>query len=269
MRFRGGTLNVGSSVTVPNWQARADRSIGVIKGTLYAPTAPDGQRKWDLGALQEVEADQFAYFREKLPGYDFWPRTWVGQGDKFAGANPVFWRRDRFDLLHGHVDYPAPMQDSLEVRSEGQGCVYLRHKSTGGDVLLLSVHDPAKSSLARMRYDLARYYRVIATGEDVATVCIFGDFNSGYRLMDNPATYENDPANLAHVVITRDSPMRDAYLTSRNVSPGITVTTSENYIDHLFVSANMRPTAFYKTPAGPTANGSDIHPALFADFEES
>jgi endonuclease/exonuclease/phosphatase family metal-dependent hydrolase len=91
----------------------------------------------DLGGMQEVQSNQLAVFRNRMPAYSFWPGTSLGHnGERLQ----VYWRTDRFTMeKSGSVTYtfasqhiPLPYVLLRDNDSGAEFWVITTHNSAGG-----------------------------------------------------------------------------------------------------------------------------------------
>ncbi|MDN4171366.1 endonuclease/exonuclease/phosphatase family protein [Nocardioides sp. SOB77] len=157
--FQVGTLNVQGSQHRPNGTGRAAMHASTVLG-----------RGVDLVGFQEVQDDQLAVLRARLPGWTIWP----GQGLGNQGVRlQIGWRDDLFELADtgsiittfDHQQRPIPY-------------VLLRERATGGEFWVIDLHNsPRDQEVDRdsaTGAQIALVQRLQATGRPVL---LMGDTN--------------------------------------------------------------------------------------------
>lgn len=157
--FQIGTLNV---------QGSQHRANGTGRAALHASTILG--RGVDLVGLQEVQDDQLAVLRAKLPGWTIWPGQSLGnQGVRLQ----IGWRDDLFELADtgsiittfDHQQRPIPY-------------VLLRDRATGGEFWVIDLHNSPRDQEAdrdsATGAQIALVERLKATGRPVL---LMGDTN--------------------------------------------------------------------------------------------
>lgn len=244
--FRVATTNIGASNSavdgLPPWRERLARTIGVIHDEALT-----------IAALQEVMADQWLALHAALGGYDWWPTVW-GSSNKYAGINPVLFRRDRARFLKGDILYPPALQ-TISHRSKGLAVVHL--DVNGRRVIVASVHDPAQNSQAAIRLANERWYRAQAARYHAdypdAVIVWAGDYNSPYVINRRQfTTVDNDPTKLVTPVMERGGLLRDPF----KGSPLVTSRT----VDRIFLSVPAT-----RLTARPAGSDIPLHEMLIAD----
>ncbi len=176
-QFRVGTYNIrtsnGDRATTNAWVYR--------KGDLAALV-----RKLDLDVVgfQEVKPGQLAFLRKELPKYTasgFFSNEATKRTE--STPNPVFFRKERFDLVRDGVFWlsetpDVPLSKSWAT-SEPRVCTWvaLKDKASGATLCFANVHTDHLSPLARekgMELVLNRLEEIAPEG---AAVILVGDHN--------------------------------------------------------------------------------------------
>lgn len=175
-------LNRSDSLQGNGWWHRRDALCGLV-----------GFHDFDIFGAQEVCWPQLRYILEKLPQYDY---VGVGRDDgKTAGEfSPVFYKRDRFELLDGgtfwlaeRTDTPSKGWDAACMRICSWG--RFEDRASGRRFWFFNLHMDHRGVEARRqsaRLVLSRIERMCG-GEPVI---LTGDFNvdqtnESYRLLDD------------------------------------------------------------------------------------
>ena len=94
-------------------------------------------RGTDVGGMQEVQSDQLAVLRNRMPAYSFWPGSSLGHnGERLQ----IYWRSDRFTMeKSGSVSYVFSSQ-RIPLPY-----VLLRDNDTGAEFWMITTHNSAGS----------------------------------------------------------------------------------------------------------------------------
>jgi endonuclease/exonuclease/phosphatase family metal-dependent hydrolase len=92
-------------------------------------------RGTDVGGMQEVQSDQLAVLRNRMPSYSFWPGSSLGHnGERLQ----IYWRSDRFTMeKSGSVSYVFSSQ-RIPLPY-----VLLRDNDTGAEFWMITTHNSA------------------------------------------------------------------------------------------------------------------------------
>jgi hypothetical protein len=124
----------------------------------------------DVGGMQEVQSDQLAVLRNRMPSYSFWPGTALGHnGERLQ----IYWRTDRFTMeKSGSATY------TFSSQRIPLPYVLLRDNATGAEFWMITAHNSAggmeaqRDSATAVEIGLVNQLR--ATG---VPVLITGDMN--------------------------------------------------------------------------------------------
>jgi hypothetical protein len=92
-------------------------------------------RAVDVGGMQEVQSDQLAVLRSRMPAYSFWPAASLGHnGERLQ----IYWRTSRFTLeRYGSISYVfASQRIPLPY-------VLLRDNTSGAEFWMVTTHNSA------------------------------------------------------------------------------------------------------------------------------
>lgn len=197
--------------------------------------------KPDLIGLQEVLNDQYQFLDSVLTGYG---SVGVGRGDgvKEGEMNPLFFRKDRFDLIRTKTFW---LSETPEVPgSEAWGAnlprivtwAELSNKMTHDHFYFFNTHFAHDSDSARImsaRLLLAKVDSLAAGFPFIIT----GDLNMlhssrGYTILTDP--YESVPLLSDTYAVTEKRPMGPAYTFN-----GFTEKPSTGRVDYIFVRNGM------------------------------
>ncbi len=232
-------------------------SLTVVTYNIRYDNAGDGENRWanrreamvkylretgaDLIGLQEVLPQQRAYLAEQLADF-----AWYGVGrddDQDHGeGTPIFYRRERFELLAKGTFWLSPTPD--KPGSQGWDAalpriaswVKLRDKNSGSELLAINTHFDHRGPEARTesgKLIVRQIAELAASGERRLPVILTGDFNcrssaAPYKAITEP----EDPAlKLLDAQHISREPHRGGDSTSngfRQISPG-------SKIDYIFV----------------------------------
>lgn len=157
--FQVGTLNVQGSQHRPNGTGRAAMHASAIVG-----------RGVDLVGLQEVQDDQLAVLRKRLPGWTIWPGQSLGnQGVRLQ----IGWRDDLFELAA-----TGTITTTFDFQQRPIPYVSLRDRATGGEFWVIDIHNSPRDQEAHRdsatTAQIALVNQLRATGRPVLLV---GDTN--------------------------------------------------------------------------------------------
>ena len=146
--FQVGTLNVlGSQHTRGSRRYGAGTSrAAMLAGAILG-------RGVDVVGLQEMQDDQLAVLRGRLPGYTIWP----GQGLGNNGVRlQIAFRNDLFELAD-----TGAITTVFDRQTRPVPYVLLRNRKTGGEFYVINVHNSPRNLEAE---------RDAATGAEIALV---------------------------------------------------------------------------------------------------
>ncbi len=198
----------------------------------------------DVLGLQEALWHQYEYLDTLLTGYS---STGAGRDDGARGGemNPVFYRKERFDLIRNKTFWLSENPDSAGSRSWGSSLprivtwMELADKVTGEHFYIFNTHFAHDSDSARIMSSrllmseidsIANGYPFIVTGDFNMTIS-----DDGYRILTGP--FESVPLMTDAYVITEKRHTGPAYTFN-----GFSDTTSAGRIDYIFVRNGMRVT---------------------------
>lgn len=140
--FQIGTLNVLGSQHRGNGTGRAAMLAGAITG-----------RGVDVVGLQEVQRDQLAVLRSRLPGYTIWPGLGLGnQGVRLQ----IAFRNDLFELAG-----TGSISTTFDHQRRPIPWVRLRYRPTGAEFHVIDIHNSPRDQEAD---------RDAATGAEIGLV---------------------------------------------------------------------------------------------------
>jgi endonuclease/exonuclease/phosphatase family metal-dependent hydrolase len=91
----------------------------------------------DVGAMQEVQADQLQVLQGRMAGYSFWPAAVLGHN---GIRNQIYWRSTEFSLMDtGSVTY------TFSGQRIPLPYVLLRDRQSGAEFWMISTHNSAGS----------------------------------------------------------------------------------------------------------------------------
>ncbi|MDN4160135.1 endonuclease/exonuclease/phosphatase family protein [Nocardioides abyssi] len=157
--FQVGTLNV---------QGSQHRANGTGRAALHASTILG--RGVDLVGFQEVQDDQLAVLRSRLPGWTIWPGQALGnQGVRLQ----IGWRDDLFELVD-----TGSITTTFDHQSRPIPYVLLRDRATTGEFWVIDLHNSPRDQEAdrdaATGAQIALVERLKATGKPVL---LMGDTN--------------------------------------------------------------------------------------------
>lgn len=252
--FRIASFNILHG-TDAAWEERLARSVRVLKAEAV-----------DIVGFQEMRENQMRRFMKGDMGgdiYDIYPPVYKGAGKGFTSANSIAWNRARFELVKAEeLDFKYFYGKTRRFPQ-----LLLRDRGTGRRFLVLNTHDPAHPEFARERFENAHRYarhldRLAAEG---LPVFFTGDFNSGYRVRtEGNTTWGGRRENLTYCILTRSGKYRDAYDAARNRHGEGPSSDNQNSVDHIFLSAGVKVSRYWKVEGGRKKNGSDVHDTILA-----
>tara|TARA_B110000438_G_scaffold30264_1_gene29452 strand:- start:7906 stop:8754 length:849 start_codon:yes stop_codon:yes gene_type:complete len=156
-----------------NWKFRDD-----IVASMFA------KHKVDVAGLQEVTHGQLLRLNELLPDY---ASVGVGRDDgKTKGEySPVFYRRDRFELLGNKTVWLSEKPEQVGSKSWDAALpriatfVWLSDKTTQQTHLVVNTHYDHRGSMARKASSavILQWLQQVREKVKPATVTVMGDFN--------------------------------------------------------------------------------------------
>jgi endonuclease/exonuclease/phosphatase family metal-dependent hydrolase len=183
------------------WPHRADLNIRTLQK--YTP---------DLIGFQEFQTGHLAAYQEHLPDYAYELGLNSIDDSDYGMKNPIYWRRDRFDLLASGGFY---LSDTPEVWSDGWDGVFVRcatwvhlhDKVTDSPLMMLNTHLDHIGEQARRngtRLIVSQLPRINPEGWPTV---ITGDFNARVWAMEDhggviPEGMEEEatPAGIVHEI---------------------------------------------------------------------
>lgn len=238
-------------------QAPNDDRLTVVTYNIRYANPKDGANVWenrrdamvtylrsggaDLIGLQEVEPAQRAFLAEHLTDY-----AWYGIGRNAAHdqgeGTPVFYRRDRFDVIDRGTFWLSPTPELAGSRGWDAALprvaswLALRDRQTGREFLIMNTHFDHMGPEARLQSAnlVARKIDELArTGGARRPVILAGDFNcrpdsAPYQALIKPATGSLALVDAQHVSVTPHAGGDSTSNAFTAVSPGAK-------IDHVFV----------------------------------
>jgi endonuclease/exonuclease/phosphatase family metal-dependent hydrolase len=196
----------------------------------------------DLFGMQEVLASQYEYLDSAMTDYN---SVSVGRTDgvKAGEMNPVFFRKDRFELIRTRTFWLSDTPQTAGTKAWGANLprivtwVELSEKSTHKHFYFFNTHFAHDSDSARIMSAglLLNEVDSIATG---FPFIITGDFNMlhssrGYEILTGP--YESVPLLSDSYAITDKRPIGPAYTFN-----GFSDSTSAGRIDYIFVRYGLK-----------------------------
>jgi endonuclease/exonuclease/phosphatase family metal-dependent hydrolase len=198
--------------------------------------------KPDLIGMQEVLANQFEYIDSVMTDYS---SIGIGRGDgaRAGEMNPVFFRKDRFDLIRTKTFW---LSDTPEVAgTKGWGAslprivtwVELSEKTISDHFYFFNTHFANDSDSARIMSSGLLLGRVDSIASGFPFV-ITGDFNmlissKGYDILTGP--YESVPLLIDTYAVSEKRPLGPAYTFN-----GFSESRSSGRIDYIFVRNGMK-----------------------------
>ncbi len=208
----------------------------------------------DLVGMQEALAGQIDDLKERLADYD-----WYGVGRDDGKANgefaPIFYRRDRFDVLDKGTFWLSKTPD--EVGSKGWDAALpriaswlrLRDKKSGQALLFANVHFDHRGGQARLESARLLRRKLLGIAGD-APIVLVGDFNAAPESTPYKALVEGTQSDDATDNGKKSAILRDAHgLVEKPEGPnttwnGFDKPVDGNRIDHVFVDHGWAVTAY-------------------------
>ena len=231
-----GSNHVETGKKLGTVNQRADRATDIIKGKA-------GPEAFDIVGVQEMQPDQYAIFKQKLPKYSTFPKNKSSQ-------KTIFWRTNRFTKLEsGYVKYPFYGDKNLETGGNAPW-VKLRDNQTKEVFYVLNHHpvswnnDPGSDKGgAQKREKTAEIIAKWAESKN-APVFVTGDMNSTGKLRNYPTNYAKRPKDealggkrdrLPYCIMTRSSDLRNSYDKARD-NKGKCPSKNIDEIDAIYVT---------------------------------
>ena len=198
--------------------------------------------KPDLLGMQEVLASQYNYLDSVMTDYS---SVGVGRSDgaKAGEMNPVFFRKDRFELIRTKTFWLSETPDTAGTKAWGANLprivtwVELSEKNTHQHFYFFNTHFAHDSDSARIMSAglLLNEVDSIAAG---FPFIITGDFNmihssKEYEILTGP--YESVPLLIDSYAVTEKRPQGPAYTFN-----GFSESTSSGRIDYIFVRNGLK-----------------------------
>ena len=234
-----------------NWKYRKDSVAAFIRA-----------HNLDVVGCQEVLYHQLTDLQERLPEYSF-----VGvcrdDGDRAGEAAPIFYRKDRFELLGSNTFWLSQYPDSVGfIGWDGACCriatwAKLRERQTGRVFMAVNTHFDHVGTEARRKAALLIIDSIRSIVGDQPAI-LTGDFNV------------NDQSEAYRTITTNEFVLRDAFKIAEK-REGVEWTFHDwgkipeaecEKIDFIFVTATGRVTkcVIPHPGAGPTGYLSDHNP---------
>ncbi len=198
--------------------------------------------KPDLFGMQEVLARQYDYLDSVMTDYS---SVGVGRSDgvKAGEMNPVFFRKERFELIRTKTFWLSETPDSAGSKAWGANLprivtwVELSEKNTHEHFYFFNTHFAHDSDSARIM-SAALLLNEVDSIADGFPFIITGDFNmlissKGYEILTGP--YESVPLLSDSYAVTEKRPQGPAYTFN-----GFSESTSAGRIDYIFVRNGMK-----------------------------
>jgi len=195
----------------------------------------------DLIGMQEVLAHQNEYIDSVLTGYS---SIGVGRTDgaKKGEMNPVFFKKERFDLIRTKTFWLSDTPEVAGTKAWGANLprivtwVELSEKTSSEHFYFFNTHFAHDSDSARIMSSGLLLNRVDSIAADFPFV-VTGDLNmlisgKGYEILTGP--YESVPLFTDTYAVTEKRPMGPAYTFN-----GFSESTSSGRIDYIFVRNGM------------------------------
>ncbi len=201
----GWAQNRASELTVLTFNVRYDNPSDTLPWADRAREVADAIRYYDIAGLQEVLPNQYADLSSELHHMAF-----AGEGRDAGGggeACPIFWRKDRFDLLHAEtrwlsLDPATPGSVGWDADLPRVATVVLLHdRITGKRVRVLNTHWSHTGPQARLAAAALCAGWLGAPAPDEVHL-LLGDFNE-------------EPEGPVHTYLSELGTVRDAYANHR------------------------------------------------------
>lgn len=196
----------------------------------------------DLIGMQEVLNHQYEYIDSVLTGYS---SVGVGRSDgaKQGEMNPVFFRKDRFDLIRSKTFWLSDSPSMAGSQAWGANLprivtwVELSEKTTSKHFYFFNTHFAHDSDSARIMSSGLLLSKVDSITADFPFV-ITGDLNmrisgKGYEILTGP--FESVPLFEDTYAVTEKRPVGPAYTFN-----GFSDSISSGRIDYIFVRNGMK-----------------------------
>jgi endonuclease/exonuclease/phosphatase family metal-dependent hydrolase len=238
-------------------QTATDGHLTVVTYNIRYANPKDGENVWqnrreamvaylrrsvaDLIGLQEVEPAQRAYLAEHLTDY-----AWYGVGrnavhDEGEGT-PIFYRRDRFDVVERGTFWLSPTPDVAGSRGWDAALprvaswLTLRDRRTGREFLMVNTHFDHMGPEARLQSAnlmTRRIDELARTGNARRPVIFTGDFNC--RPDSAPYAAIVKPADVTLALMDAQHVSRAAHTGGDSTSNAFKAISPGAKIDHIFV----------------------------------
>ncbi len=198
--------------------------------------------KPDLFGMQEVLVSQYNYLDSVMTDYS---SVGVGRSDgsKAGEMNPVFFRKDRFELVRTKTFWLSETPDSAGTKAWGANLprivtwVELSEKITHQHFYFFNTHFAHDSDSARIMSSELLLSQVDSIASGFPFI-ITGDFNMvhtsrGYGILTGP--YESVPLLNDTYAVTEKRPLGPAYTFN-----GFSESTSAGRIDYIFVRNGLK-----------------------------
>jgi len=196
----------------------------------------------DLIGMQEVLAHQYDYIDSVMTGYS---SVGVGRSDgaKKGEMNPVFFKKERFDLIRTRTFWLSDTPDVAGTKAWGANLprivtwVELSEKTTSEHFYFFNTHFAHDSDSARILSSGLLLNRVDSIADGFPFV-VTGDLNmlisgKGYEILTGP--YESVPLFTDTYAVSEKRPTGPAYTFN-----GFSDSTSAGRIDYVFVRTGMK-----------------------------
>lgn len=196
----------------------------------------------DLIGMQEVLAHQYDYIDSVMTGYS---SVGVGRSDgaKKGEMNPVFFKKERFDLIRTKTFWLSDTPDVAGTKAWGANLprivtwVELSEKTTSEHFYFFNTHFAHDSDSARILSSGLLLNRVDSIADGFPFV-VTGDLNmlisgKGYEILTGP--YESVPLFTDTYAVSEKRPTGPAYTFN-----GFSDSTSAGRIDYIFVKTDMK-----------------------------
>ena len=196
----------------------------------------------DLIGMQEVLAHQYDYIDSVMTGYS---SVGVGRSDgaKKGEMNPVFFKKERFDLIRTRTFWLSDTPDVAGTKAWGANLprivtwVELSEKTTLEHFYFFNTHFAHDSDSARILSSGLLLNRVDSIADGFPFV-VTGDLNmlisgKGYEILTGP--YESVPLFTDTYAVSEKRPTGPAYTFN-----GFSDSTSAGRIDYVFVRTGMK-----------------------------
>ena len=195
----------------------------------------------DLIGMQEVLVHQYEYLDSVMTDYS---SIGIGRSDgvKEGEMNPVFFRKDRFDLIRTKTFWLSDTPELAGIKAWGANLprivtwVELSEKNTSEHFYFFNTHFAHDSDSARIMSSGLLLNKVDSTASGFPFV-ITGDFNmlissKGYEILTSP--YESVPLLIDTYAVSEKRPLGPAYTFN-----GFSESRSSGRIDYIFVRNGM------------------------------